>query len=109
MGIAKYGARVAVANIVSHIHSFRYFSLPTPRVSFLPPIFLFLSLYKNFGTYSPKFSSSNLEKIRKTHSEVFLQGKKFKKTYSKIFIQGQKKDRGILKKHGLGREIFLPF
>jgi hypothetical protein len=47
-------------------------SLLIPRVSFLPPVFTFLPFYKNFGT---RFPSSNLEEIRKTHSEKKNQGK----------------------------------
>jgi hypothetical protein len=47
-------------------------SLLIPRVSFLAPVFTFLPFYKNFGT---RFPSSNLEEIRKTHSEKKIQGK----------------------------------
>jgi hypothetical protein len=70
-------------------------SLPTPRVSFLSPVFSFLPFTKTLERVFQSFSSSNLEKIQKI--------------CSKIFIQGQKnEDWGLQKNHGgFGKRNFL--
>jgi hypothetical protein len=54
----------------------------------------------------PKFSSSKLEKIWKTHSEVFSKAKKFKRRIPKYLFQGKKEDWRVIKEIWGGKRNF---
>jgi hypothetical protein len=71
-------------------------SLPTPRVSFLSPVFSFLPFTKTLERVFQSFSSSNLGIFfRKTHSEVLFQGKKNStNVFRNIYSKAKKEDRG---------------
>jgi hypothetical protein len=83
-------------------------SLPTPRVSFLSPVFSFLPFTKTLERVFQSFSSSNLGNFfRKTHSEVLFQGKKNStNVFRNIYSKAKKEDRGVEKKHGFGERNF---
>jgi NTP pyrophosphatase (non-canonical NTP hydrolase) len=63
----------------------------------------------HFLNFSKVFLIQNLEKIRKTHSEVFAKAKKKnQKMHSKIFIQKQERKIGDIKKQeGWGQKFSL--
>jgi hypothetical protein len=76
------------------------FSLFITRVSFLPFVFLFLSLYKNFKTYF---------QFWKTHSKFFFQNKKkIEKYVPKYLFKSENRNLEDIKKNwGVGKEKFF--
>jgi hypothetical protein len=66
-----------------------------PHDSFLPSNILNFSMNKNFGTcFSEIFLVQIQKKFGKNVPKFLFKAKKIRKTHSEVFLQGQKKDCG---------------